>query len=86
MENDVEKSIAAYISDGGKITNASTANINLGTSGKNIAYYVKNAGTSIGGANVGTVKGYGVGVYLEGTKAKPNCDTSSASKPSYSRS
>ena len=71
MENDVEKSIAAYISDGGKITDASTANINLGTSGKNIAYYVKNAGTSIGGANVGTVKGYGVGVYLEGTKANP---------------
>ena len=71
MENVVEKSIAAYISDGGKITNASTANINLGTSGKNIAYYVKNAGTSIGGANVGTVKGYGVGVYLEGTKANP---------------
>ena len=71
MENDVEKSIAAYISDGGKITNASTANINLGTSGSNIAYYVKNAGTSIEGANVGTVKGYGVGVYLEGTKANP---------------
>ena len=68
---DTTKSIAAYISDGGKITNASTANINLGTSGKNIAYYVKNAGTSIGGANVGTVKGYGVGVYLEGTKANP---------------
>ena len=71
MENDVKKSIATYISDGGKITNASTASINLGTSGKNIAYYVKNAGTSIGGANVGTVKGYGVGVYLEGTKANP---------------
>ncbi|WP_338945158.1 autotransporter-associated N-terminal domain-containing protein [Fusobacterium pseudoperiodonticum] len=68
---DTTKSIAAYISDGGKITDASTANINLGTSGKNIAYYVKNAGTSIEGANVGTVKGYGVGVYLEGTKANP---------------
>ena len=66
---DTTKSIAAYISDGGKITDASTATINLGTSGKNIAYYVKNAGTSIGGANVGTVKGYGVGVYLEGTYA-----------------
>ena len=66
---DTKKSIAAYISDGGKITNASTANINLGTDGSNIAYYVKNAGTSIGGANVGTVKGYGVGVYLEGTTA-----------------
>jgi len=71
MADVVKKSIAAYISDGGKITDASTANINLGTSGKNIAYYVKNAGTSIGGANVGTVKGYGVGVYLEGTKANP---------------
>ena len=71
MADVVEKSIAAYISDGGKITDASTATINLGTSGKNIAYYVKNAGTSIEGANVGTVKGYGVGVYLEGTKANP---------------
>ena len=71
IANTTKKSIAAYISDGGKITDASTANINLGTSGKNIAYYVKNAGTSIGGANVGTVKGYGVGVYLEGTKANP---------------
>ena len=79
---DTTKSIAAYISDGGKITNASTANINLGTSGKNIAYYVKNAGTSIGGANVGTVKGYGVGVYLEGTKedktVTPNIQASQA--------
>ena len=69
MEDDVKKSIAAYISDGGKIADASTANINLGTSGKNIAYYVKNAGTSIEGTNLGTVKGYGVGVYLEGTTA-----------------
>ena len=69
MEDVVKKSIAAYISDGGKITDASKASINLGTSGSNIAYYVKNAGTSIGGANVGTVKGYGVGVYLEGTYA-----------------
>ena len=68
---DTTKSIAAYISDGGTIADASTANINLGTSGSNIAYYVKNAGTSIEGANVGTVKGYGVGVYLEGTKANP---------------
>ena len=69
MADVVKKSIAAYISDGGKITDASTANINLGTSGSNIAYYVKNANTSIEGANVGTVKGYGVGVYLEGTTA-----------------
>ena len=82
MEDVVKKSIAAYISDGGKITDASKASINLGTSGKNIAYYVKNAGTSIEGANVGTVKGYGVGVYLEGTKedktVTPNIQASQA--------
>ena len=66
MANDVEKSIAAYISDGGKITDASTANINLGTSGSNIAYYIKDAKTSIEGTDVGTVSGRGVGVYLEG--------------------
>ena len=66
MEEVVKKSIAAYISDGGKITNASTANINLGTSGSNIAYYIKDAKTSIEGTDVGTVSGRGVGVYLEG--------------------
>ena len=67
MADVVKKSIAAYISDGGKITNASTANINLGTSGSNIAYYIKDANTSIEGTDVGTVSGRGVGVYLEGT-------------------
>jgi len=69
IANTATKSIAAYISDGGKITDASTANINLGTSGSNIAYYVKNAGTSIEGTDVGTVSGRGVGVYLEGTSS-----------------
>ena len=62
-----KKSIAAYISDGGKITDASTATINLGTDGSNIAYYIKDADTSIEGTDVGTVSGRGVGVYLEGT-------------------
>jgi len=66
---DTTKSIAAYISDGGKITDASTANINLGTSGSNIAYYIKDAKTSIEGTDVGTVSGRGVGVYLEGTSS-----------------
>ena len=65
MADVVKKSIAAYISDGGKITDASTANINLGTSGSNIAYYIKDADTSIEGTDVGTVSGRGVGVYLE---------------------
>jgi len=69
IANTATKSIAAYISNGGKITDASTANINLGTSGSNIAYYVKNAGTSIEGTDVGTVSGRGVGVYLEGTSS-----------------
>ena len=69
MADVVKKSIAAYISDGGKITNASTANINLGTSGSNIAYYIKDAKTSIEGTDVGTVSGRGVGVYLEGTSS-----------------
>ena len=62
-----KKSIAAYISDGGKITDASKATINLGTDGSNIAYYIKDADTSIEGTDVGTVSGRGVGVYLEGT-------------------
>ena len=62
-----KKSIAAYISDGGKITDASTATINLGTDGSNIAYYIKDEKTSIEGTDVGTVSGRGVGVYLEGT-------------------
>ena len=66
IANTATKSIAAYISNGGKITDASTANINLGTSGSNIAYYIKDADTSIEGTDVGTVSGRGVGVYLEG--------------------
>ena len=67
IANTATKSIAAYISNGGKITDASTATINLGTSGSNIAYYIKDAKTSIEGTDVGTVSGRGVGVYLEGT-------------------
>ena len=67
IANTATKSIAAYISNGGKITDASTATINLGTSGSNIAYYIKDADTSIEGTDVGTVSGRGVGVYLEGT-------------------
>ena len=57
-----------YISGGAKIADTSTAEINLGTSGKNIAYYVKNKDTSLGAAaHLGKITGYGVGVYLEGT-------------------
>ncbi|WP_338984569.1 autotransporter-associated N-terminal domain-containing protein [Fusobacterium nucleatum] len=68
LTDSVTKSVATYISDGAKITDTSTAEINLGTSGKNIAYYVKNKDTSLGAtAHLGKITGYGVGVYLEGT-------------------
>ncbi|BBM45778.1 autotransporter-associated N-terminal domain-containing protein [Leptotrichia trevisanii] len=62
----VNKSVGVYVSKGGKVSDTSTGTINLGTSGANIAYYVKNKDTSLEGANIGTVSGYGVGVYLEG--------------------
>ena len=68
LTDSVTKSVATYISSGAKITDTSTAEINLGTSGKNIAYYVKNKDTSLGAAaHLGKITGYGVGVYLEGT-------------------
>ncbi|BBM52989.1 hypothetical protein JMUB3935_1969 [Leptotrichia trevisanii] len=62
----VNKSVGVYVSKGGKVSDTSTGTINLGISGANIAYYVKNKDTSLEGANIGTVSGYGVGVYLEG--------------------
>ena len=68
LADSVTKSVATYISGGAKIADTSTAEINLGTSGKNIAYYVKNKDTSLGAAaHLGKITGYGVGVYLEGT-------------------
>ena len=67
LADSVTKSVATYISGGAKIADTSTAEINLGTSGKNIAYYVKNKDTSLGTAtHLGKITGYGVGVYLEG--------------------
>ena len=68
LADSVTKSVATYISGGAKIADTSTAEINLGTSGKNIAYYVKNKDTSLGttAAHLGKITGYGVGVYLEG--------------------
>ena len=67
LADSVTKSVATYISGGAKIADTSTAEISLGTSGKNIAYYVKNKDTSLGtAAHLGKITGYGVGVYLEG--------------------
>ena len=68
MANGVKKSIAAFISEGTTIADTTSSDINLGTSGTNIAYYVKNKNTSLGtSADLGKVTGYGIGVYLTGT-------------------
>ena len=68
MADAVTKSIAVYLSKGAQATTASTDEIDLGKSAKNIAYYVKNENTGFGTSTViGKVSGYGVGVYLEGT-------------------
>ena len=70
MANGVTKSIATYISKGTTIADTKSAEINLGTSGTNIAYYVKNKDTSLGTSlNLGKVTGYGIGVYLTGTNS-----------------
>ena len=70
MANGVTKSIATYISKGTTIADTESSDINLGTSGTNIAYYVKNKDTSLGTkADLGKVTGYGIGVYLTGTNS-----------------
>ena len=61
---DAESSVGVYLTDLAA-ADASTGNINLGTTSQNrVAYYVKDTGVLKGG-NIGTVKGYGVGVYLD---------------------
>ena len=68
MADAVKKSIATYISKGTTIADTASAEIDLGTSGTNIAYYVKNKDTSLGtSTDLGKVTGYGIGVYLTGT-------------------
>jgi len=60
-------SSAVYISKGGKVSDTSTANINLGKVNQNrVAYYVNGKDSSLAGANIGKISGYGVGVYLQG--------------------
>ena len=64
---DSDGSSAVYISKGGKVSDTSTATINLGTVNQNrVAYYVNGAGSALAGANIGKISGYGVGVYLQG--------------------
>ena len=62
--SDAESSVGVYLTDLA-VADASTGNINLGTTSQNrVAYYVKDTGV-LKGSNIGTVKGYGVGVYLD---------------------
>ena len=63
-------SSAVYVSEGGKVEDTSTAEINLGTVNQNrVAYYVNGANSILRDGtddNIGKISGYGVGVYLEG--------------------
>ena len=69
-------SSAVYISKGGKVSDTSTATIDLGKTNQNrVAYYVNGAGSALAGANIGKISGYGVGVYLQGdTKGSAKID------------
>ena len=64
-------SSAVYVSEGGKVEDTSTAEINLGTANQNrVAYYVNGANSILRSGisdNIGKISGYGVGVYLEGS-------------------
>jgi len=79
LTKDADGASAVYIEDGGKVTAAETAVINLGTANQNrVAYYVKNASSNVEGTNIGKIMGYGVGLYLQGTatsKAALNTNT-----------
>ena len=64
FDTNANSSVAVYLSDGAK-ADASTGIINLNNNSQNkVAYYIKDNG-ELEGANIGTVKGYGVGVYLD---------------------
>ena len=79
LTKDADGASAVYIEDGGVVTAAETAEINLGTANQNrVAYYVKNAGSNVKGTNIGKITGYGVGVYLQGTAAAPGVTASQA--------
>lgn len=79
LDNVADGASAVYIEDGGVVTAAQTAEINLGTANQNrVAYYVKNAGSNVKGTDIGKITGYGVGVYLQGTAATPGVTASQA--------
>ena len=79
LANVADGASAVYIEDGGVVTAAETAKIDLGTANQNrVAYYVKNAISNVKGTNIGKITGYGVGVYLQGTAAAPGVTASQA--------
>ncbi len=79
LTKDADGASAVYIEDGGVVTAAETAKIDLGTANQNrVAYYVKNATSNVKGTNIGKITGYGVGVYLQGTAAAPGVTASQA--------
>jgi len=70
LNNNADSSVAVYLSDTAK-ADTSTGEIDLNSASQNqVAYYVKGTGSADTGAlyggNIGKVKGYGVGVYLDG--------------------
>ena len=71
LTDDAESSVAVYLSNTAK-ADASTGDIDLNSVSQNqVAYYVTGTGSSdtgvIYGSSIGSIKGYGVGVYLDGT-------------------
>lgn len=70
LTDNADSSVAVYLSDTAK-ADTSTGEIDLNSASQNqVAYYVKGTGSTNTGAlyggNIGKVKGYGVGVYLDG--------------------
>ena len=70
LNDAAESSVAVYLSNTAK-ADTSTGEIDLNSASQNqVAYYVKGTGASDTGAlyggSIGKVKGYGVGVYLDG--------------------
>jgi len=65
LNDNANSSVAVYLTDLAEADTA-TGNIDLNSASQNqVAYYVKDTG-KIKGTNIGSVKGYGVGVYLDG--------------------
>ena len=70
LANEATSSVAVYLSNKAK-ANTSTGEIDLNSASQNqVAYYVKGTSSEptgeLYGGNIGKIKGYGVGVYLDG--------------------